>query len=68
MGATRHIVATTLTTMGGFLPLIAFGGRFWPPLATAIAGGVAGSAILALYLVPSLFMAVARKGARCATH
>ena len=68
VAATRHIVATTLTTMGGFVPLIAFGGRFWPPLATAIAGGVAGSAILALYLVPSLFVAFARKGARRATH
>ncbi len=55
VGATRHIVSTTLTTIGGFLPLIVLGGRFWPPLATAIAGGVAGSAILALYLVPSLF-------------
>ncbi|RLE17257.1 MAG: AcrB/AcrD/AcrF family protein, partial [Actinobacteria bacterium] len=39
VGATRHIVATTLTTVGGFVPLIAFGGRFWGPLATAIAGG-----------------------------
>ena len=37
--ATRHIVSTTATTIGGFLPLILFGGTFWPPLATAIAGG-----------------------------
>lgn len=61
--ATRHIVATTLTTVGGFVPLILFGGRFWPPLATAIAGGVGGSAILALYLVPSLFVAFTRREA-----
>lgn len=53
--STRHIVSTTVTTIGGFLPLILFGGHFWPPLAMAIAGGVAGSAVLALYLVPSLF-------------
>jgi multidrug efflux pump subunit AcrB len=64
MGATRHILATTLTTMGGFFPLIAFGGRFWPPLATAIAGGVAGSALLALYLAPSLFIWSARRDRR----
>jgi multidrug efflux pump subunit AcrB len=61
MDATRHIVSTTVTTIGGFLPLILFGGHFWPPLAMAIAGGVAGSAILALYLVPAMFSYFARK-------
>lgn len=59
--ATRHIVSTTVTTIGGFIPLIVFGGTFWPPLATAIAGGVAGSAILALYLVPAIFIHQARR-------
>lgn len=58
LDSTRHIVSTTVTTIGGFLPLILFGGTFWPPLATAIAGGVAGSAILALYLVPAIFVAL----------
>ena len=53
--STRHIVSTTLTTIAGFIPLILFGGHFWPPLAMAIAGGVAGSAVLALYLVPAMF-------------
>ncbi|MCB1684345.1 MAG: efflux RND transporter permease subunit [Pseudomonadales bacterium] len=60
--ATRHIISTTVTTIGGFLPLIIFGGTFWPPLATAIAGGVAGSAILALYTVPALYMRIQRSG------
>lgn len=60
LDATRHILATTLTTVGGFLPLILFGGRFWPPMATAIAGGVIGASILALYLVPSLFVLTRR--------
>jgi len=58
--ATRHIVSTTLTTIGGFLPLIVAGGTFWPPLATAIAGGVAGSAIIALYTVPTLYLMIVR--------
>ncbi|MEQ8693169.1 MAG: hypothetical protein RIC89_20325, partial [Pseudomonadales bacterium] len=49
------IVSTTVTTIGGFVPLIVSGGTFWPPLATAIAGGVAGSAIIALYMVPACF-------------
>ena len=43
MGSTRHVVATTLTTMIGFVPLLIKGGSFWPPLAVAIAGGVGGS-------------------------
>jgi multidrug efflux pump subunit AcrB len=61
VSATRHIVSTTLTTVGGFIPLIVFGGRFWGPLATGIAGGVGGSAILALYLVPSLYVSFVRR-------
>lgn len=64
IGATRHILATTLTTIGGFIPLIYFGGRFWPPMATAIAGGVGGSSILALLLVPCAFIWLARREVR----
>ena len=41
MDASRHIVSTTVTTFGGFLPLILEGSQFWPPFAMAIAGGVA---------------------------
>ena len=54
--STRHIVSTSLTTMAGFTPLILGGGGFWPPLAVAIAGGVGGATILALYLVPSAYL------------
>lgn len=67
LDATRHIIATTLTTIGGFFPLIVFGGRFWPPMATAIAGGVIGASILALYFVPSLFVVVRRRRSRPAS-
>ena len=63
MDASRHIISTTLTTIGGFIPLIVNGGKFWPPLATAIAGGVAGSAIIALYLIPASYAAIQRKRA-----
>ena len=38
--STRHVLATTLTTAIGFVPLLLGGGEFWPPLAIAIAGGV----------------------------
>ncbi len=54
VGCTRHIIATTVTTVVGFTPLILAGGGFWPPLAITIACGVAGATFLALYFVPSL--------------
>jgi len=62
--ATRHIVSTTLTTIGGFVPLIVAGDSFWLPLATAIAGGVAGSAVLALFFAPAAFALLARGAVR----
>ncbi|MEM7249912.1 MAG: efflux RND transporter permease subunit [Pseudomonadota bacterium] len=55
LAASRHIVATTLTTVGGFVPLILSGGTFWPPLAVVIAGGVGLSLVLSLLLTPTLF-------------
>ena len=58
--STRHVVATTVTTICGFLPLILSGGLFWPPLAIAIAGGVGGCTLLALYYVPSLYLLALR--------
>ncbi|WOR16440.1 efflux RND transporter permease subunit [Hyphomonas sp. FCG-A18] len=61
VAATRHIVATTLTTMGGFVPIILTGDVFWLPLATAIAGGVAGSALLALYFAPAMYRIMTMK-------
>jgi len=63
MHATRHVVATTLTTMAGFTPLILDGGAFWPPMAVAIAGGVSGATLLALVLVPSLHRWLVRPAA-----
>jgi multidrug efflux pump subunit AcrB len=58
----RHIISTTLTTFGGFLPLILAGGGFWPPFAMAIGGGVLLSTIVSLIFVPALFTLIARIG------
>jgi len=61
MESSRHITATTLTTIGGFVPLIAAADSFWLPLATAIAGGVGGSALLALFFVPAMYRLIRRR-------
>lgn len=58
--ATRHILATTLTTIGGFAPLLIEGDSFWLPFAAAVAGGVTGSAVLALVFAPAAFVLLAR--------
>jgi len=56
--STRHVVATSLTTVAGFVPLVMAGGGFWPPLAITIAGGVGGATLLALYYIPSAYILV----------
>ena len=53
LAGARHVLATTLTTVAGFLPLIFGGGGFWPPLAVVIAGGVIGSTLVALVFMPA---------------
>jgi len=55
MAASRHIVSTTVTTFGGFLPLILQGGGFWPPFAVAVAGGVLLSTVVSFYFTPPVF-------------
>ncbi len=55
MHSTRHVLTTTLTTAIGFVPLLLSGGEFWQPLAIAIAGGVIGATLLALYFVPAAY-------------
>ncbi|MEM6672007.1 MAG: efflux RND transporter permease subunit [Planctomycetota bacterium] len=62
--STRHVLSTSLTTMAGFAPLIAAGGGFWPPLAVAIAGGVAGATLIAVTFIPTAHILVARRLAR----
>ncbi len=60
-GSSRHIISTTITTFGGFLPLILDGGAFWPPFAVAIAGGVLLSTVVSFYFTPPLFALIHRR-------
>lgn len=63
--ASRHVIATSLTTIAGFLPLIIAGGGFWPPLAVTIAGGVGGATVLALIFVPACYLIVMKRSFEC---
>ncbi|MBE9140554.1 efflux RND transporter permease subunit [Nodosilinea sp. LEGE 07088] len=58
--ATRHVIATTVTTIVGFVPLLLDPTGFWPPLAIAIAGGLGGATVLALYYIPSAYRLLTR--------
>jgi multidrug efflux pump subunit AcrB len=61
MDSSRHIVSTTITTFGGFLPLILEGSQFWPPFAMAIAGGVLLSTVVSFFYVPPMFVLAYRR-------
>ncbi len=63
--ASRHVIATSLTTIAGFLPLILAGGGFWPPMAVTIAGGVGGATILALVFVPACYLLAMKRSFQC---
>ncbi|MEM6728075.1 MAG: efflux RND transporter permease subunit, partial [Pseudomonadota bacterium] len=60
-GSSRHIISTTVTTFGGFLPLILDGGAFWPPFAVSIAGGVLLSTIVSFFFTPAAFALIHRR-------
>jgi len=57
--STRHVITTSATTIGGFLPLL-ITSIFFQPLAWAMAGGVIGSAVIALFYIPSCY-AISKK-------
>ncbi|MCK5041981.1 MAG: efflux RND transporter permease subunit, partial [Sphingomonadales bacterium] len=52
MSTGRHIVSTTFTTVGGFMPLILSSAEFWPPFAVVIAGGTLMSMIVSFFFAP----------------
>lgn len=61
LSSTRHVLATTLTTVVGFVPLLLDTTGFWTPLAIAIAGGLSGATLLALYYIPAAHILIVRR-------
>ena len=62
----RPILMTTLCTLLGLLPLalgLGAGAELQKPLAIAVIGGLGFSTIVTLYLIPSLYLWLERKGA-----
>lgn len=62
-GETRFvpIILTTLTTVGGLLPLTLIGGTLWAPMGWTIIGGLLVSTFLTLIIVPVLYLFFSKK-------
>ena len=68
-GCGRHVLSTTFTTIGGFVPLLLFsGGTFWPPLTVVIAGGIGFGLVLAMFFTPLAYKFYADIHYRKKTH
>ncbi|MGI9303676.1 MAG: efflux RND transporter permease subunit, partial [Gammaproteobacteria bacterium] len=52
----RPIILTTLTTIGGLLPLSLFGGALWAPMTNGMIFGLIVSTVLTLFVIPSLYV------------
>ncbi len=56
------IVLTTLTTIGGLLPLTIKNSSMWTPLGLVIIGGMLISTVVTLFIVPTLYLLITRRG------
>ena len=58
--STRHVIATTITSIVGFTPLLFDPSGFWPPLAITIVCGLGGATLMALYFIPCVYLLIRR--------
>ncbi len=52
------IILTTLTTIGGLLPLTMSNSNLWTPLGLVIIGGMLVSTVVTLFIVPALYLLI----------
>ncbi|MEM6560601.1 MAG: efflux RND transporter permease subunit, partial [Planctomycetota bacterium] len=57
----KPILLTTLTTVGGLLPLALFGGPMWAGMSWAMIGGLSLSTVLTLLVIPTIYVLFAEK-------
>ena len=57
----RPILLTTLTTIGGLLPLSLFGGALWAPMTNGMIFGLVVSTMLTLIVVPTVYVLFVEK-------
>lgn len=55
------VILTTVTTIGGLLPLTLRGGTLWAPMGWTIIGGLALATALTLVIVPVLYSLITRE-------
>jgi cobalt-zinc-cadmium resistance protein CzcA len=62
----RPVLLTALVASAGFIPMavnVGVGGEVQRPLATVVIGGIATNTLLTLVVLPTLYMALKRRGA-----
>jgi multidrug efflux pump subunit AcrB len=57
----RPILLTSLTTIGGLLPLSLFGGALWAPMTNGMIFGLIFSTLLTLIFIPVLYVTFVEK-------
>jgi multidrug efflux pump subunit AcrB len=57
----RPIILTSLTTIGGLLPLSLFGGALWAPMTNGMIFGLIFSTLFTLIIVPTLYVTFVEK-------
>lgn len=57
------VLLTSLTAVGGLMPLAIFGGNLYAPLAIVIIGGLISSTILSRIVTPVMYLLIAKNDA-----
>jgi HAE1 family hydrophobic/amphiphilic exporter-1 len=59
----RPVMLTTISTVGGLLPLAVRGGSLWGPMGNVIIFGLSMATVLTLILIPLVYELLEGKGA-----